>query len=104
MGTECLIELTQMIGLFFNLVFIYFERKSRGEAEREGDRIPSRLCTSGTEPDVGLEPTNCEIVTSAKIKSRTPNRLNHPRAPKIVRFWLFILYSRKDQRYRETVT
>ena len=33
-------------------------------AERErGERIPSRLSTVGTEPDVGLELTNCEIMT-----------------------------------------
>ena len=44
---------------------------SRGEAERErerergreGGRIPSRLCAVSTEPDAGLELTNCEIVT-----------------------------------------
>ena len=32
-------------------------------AEREGDRIPSRLCTGSAEPSVGLELRNCEIVT-----------------------------------------
>ena len=37
----------------------------RGGAEREEERerIPSRLCTVITETDVGLEPTNCEIMT-----------------------------------------
>ena len=35
---------------------------SGGGAVRRTDRIPSRLCASSTEPDVGLEPTNCEIV------------------------------------------
>ena len=45
-------------------MFIYFERDStsRGGAEREGERIPSRLCTISTEPDVGLELTNPEIM------------------------------------------
>ena len=49
--------------------YVYFERGnvSRGGAEREGERerarIPSRLCTVSTEPDIGLEPTNCEIMT-----------------------------------------
>ena len=33
------------------------ERESRERAEREGDRIPSRLHTVSREPDVGLEPT-----------------------------------------------
>ena len=34
---------------------------SRGGAER--DRIPSRLHAVSTEPDVGLELTNCAIMT-----------------------------------------
>ena len=33
------------------------------ERERERERIPSRLLTVSTEPDVGLELTNCEIMT-----------------------------------------
>ena len=39
---------------------------SRGGAEREGDTEPeagSRLRAVGTEPDVGLELTNCKIMT-----------------------------------------
>ena len=39
---------------------------SRGGAEREGDTEPeagSRLCSVSTEPDVGLELTNREIMT-----------------------------------------
>ena len=47
---------------FLILKFIYFERKSGGGAERR-ERIPSRLRAVGTEPDVGLEPTDCEIMT-----------------------------------------
>ena len=52
--------------LFFNLsLFIYLQRDrdtvSRGGAEIEGDRIPSKLSTVSTEPvaepDVGLELT-----------------------------------------------
>ena len=49
---------------FFKLfiyLFIYLEHTNKGEAERE--RIPSRLCTVSTEPDAGLNPTNCEIMT-----------------------------------------
>ena len=34
-----------------------------GGAEREGERIPSRLCTVSTEPDMGLKLTNHEIMT-----------------------------------------
>ena len=37
-------------------------QRERGR-EREGERIPSRLHSSSTEPNVGLEPTNCEIMT-----------------------------------------
>ena len=33
------------------------------EGQREGERIPSRLSTVDTEPNVGLELMNREIVT-----------------------------------------
>ena len=39
---------------------------SRGGAEREGDtesEAGSRLRAVSTEPDAGLEPANCEIMT-----------------------------------------
>ena len=49
---------------------LFFERQrestSRGGAEREGDtesEAGSRLPAVSTEPDVGLELTDCEIVT-----------------------------------------
>ena len=48
-------------------LLIYFERDrdntSRGGAERGRERILSRLRTVSTEPDEGLKPTNCEIMT-----------------------------------------
>ena len=56
---------------------IYFEREredvhtsGRG-AEREGGRekIPSRLRTVSIKPDVGLKPTNREIMTRAEVRS-----------------------------------
>ena len=31
--------------------------------ERGSEKIPSRLCAVGAEPDMGLKPTICEIVT-----------------------------------------
>ena len=48
--------------------FIYFEREKKSEsrqagAEREGERISSRLHTASSGPDAGLELTNCEIIT-----------------------------------------
>ena len=50
------------------IFFLIFERESmnRGEAEREGDtesEAGSRLRAVSTEPDAGLELTNCEIMT-----------------------------------------
>ena len=65
-------------GIFFNMLFkkmfIYFQRereREREEEEREqpkgretgGERIPSRLHTDSTEPNVGLDLTNLEIKT-----------------------------------------
>ena len=49
-----------------------------GGAEREGERIPSGLCAVSIEPYTGLDPTNCEIVTYAEIKSQPLNWLSHP--------------------------
>ena len=34
-----------------------------GPRKREGERIPSRLCTVSAEPNMGLEFTNSEIMT-----------------------------------------
>ena len=39
------------------------EHTSRGEAEREGERILSKLHAVSAEPKVGLELMNCEIMT-----------------------------------------
>ena len=63
---------------FFNFfMFIYFwererekESMSRGGAKREGDtesEAGSRLWAVSTEPDVGLELTNCKIMTWAEV-------------------------------------
>ena len=56
---------------FFKCLFIYSVRErgkvcmSEGGAEREGERgrVPSRLCAVSAEPDAGLKPMNCEIMT-----------------------------------------
>ena len=78
-------DFTFIFGLFsfFFLLFIYFER-GRGR-ERRRERIPSRLHAVNTQPNTGLSLINCEIMTWAKIKSQTLNRLNHPDTL----FWLF---------------
>ena len=46
-----------------------------------GERIPSRLCTVSTEPNVGLGLMNYGILTRAEIKSGTLNLLSHPGVP-----------------------
>ena len=55
---------------FLFLMFI-FERERActcgGRADREEDRIPSRLCVMSMEPDSGLKPTDPEM-TLAKTR------------------------------------
>ena len=61
----------------FVYLFILRERHCVPEPkwgwDREGgrERIPSRLHVVSTEPDAGLEPTNCEIMTLAKVGHST---------------------------------
>ena len=70
-------------------MFIFERERERvsmsgGGAEEEGDteyEAASRLWAVSTEPDAGLELTNCEIMTWAEIKSQTPDRLSHPGTP-----------------------
>ena len=57
------------------------DEEGQRERERERERIPSRLYTVSGEPDVELEPTNCEIVTWAEIESWMLNRWSQPGAP-----------------------
>ena len=47
---------------------IYFERASGGGAEREGDRIASRLCAVGSSPTSGSALMNREIMTWTKVE------------------------------------
>ena len=66
--------LTSDLGLYrFVVVFLFFfnaylflrERDcEQGRGRKRGrQRIQSRLCTDSREPDLGLEPTTCEIMT-----------------------------------------
>ena len=57
------------------------EGESKGGAEREGERIPSRLRIASAEPNVGLKLMNHEIMTQTEIKSQTLNLLSHPGTP-----------------------
>ena len=57
-------------------------RKRESERERERrERIPSRLHAVSTEPDMGLELMNREIMTRAENKSQMLSLLNHPGDP-----------------------
>ena len=55
---------------FFNVyLFILRERVWVGEGQREGERVLSRLRAVSAEPEVRLDPRNCEIMTLAEMKS-----------------------------------
>ena len=60
---------------FFNIYLLLRDREStrRGGSERGKHRIEagSRLRAVSTEPDVGLEPTNQEIMTRAEVRCLT---------------------------------
>ena len=70
-GTRPLSCFSPMSFKFFFLIFLglfIFEKETEhgmGEGQREKgrQRIPSRLCTDRVEPDAGLEPTHCKIMT-----------------------------------------
>ena len=62
--------------IFFNVCLFLRERQSvsRGGAEREEDtesEAGSRLWAVSTKPDMGLELTNCEMVTWAEVGRST---------------------------------
>ena len=67
-------------------MFIYFwdreiQSMNRGGAEREGDtesEAGSRLWAVSTEPDVGLEPTDREIMTWAEVGRLTDQATQAP--------------------------
>ena len=62
---------------FFKFILGEGERACTQAGEgRERERTPGRLCTVSTEPDMGLDPTNHEIMTLAEIRSQTLHRLS----------------------------
>ena len=71
-------------------MFIYlFWKKERAWAvdSRQREReISKQAPTARVEPDMGLDLTNCEIMTWAESKSHMLNRLSHQGAPRILNF------------------
>ena len=90
-GNVCFFSYLSILGLlifFFFFNFVYFETEGENmhareeeTRERKRERIPTRLCAVSAEPNVGLDLTNHEIMTSAEIKSQMLNRLSHPGIP-----------------------
>ena len=75
---------TRMHTFFFFLsLFTYFERGciSGGEAEREEERIPSRLCTASAEPDVELELLNLWDHDLSRMQEPDTQPTEPPRRP-----------------------
>ena len=72
---ELLIEWIILIFFIFNLFFLHFyvflrDKEWAEEGQREGDtesEAGSRLWAVSTEPEAGLEPINCEIMTWAEV-------------------------------------
>ena len=65
------------------------ERENKHEQERGRERrgrIPSRLRAVSTEPDAGLELTNCKTMTWAETKSRRLRWVRHPGTPSPTNF------------------
>ena len=54
-----------------SLFILEREGVSRGGAQREGDRIGSRLQAVSTGPNAGLELMSCEIMTRADVRRLT---------------------------------
>ena len=54
-------------------IYLFLERGGERGRERERERIPSRLHAVSTEPDIGLDLGNHEIMTWAETRSGTLN-------------------------------
>ena len=80
-------SLLNYFSCIFFLKFTYFERqRERGKEREKPKKVPRSALSTG--PDVGLDPTNHEIMTWAKIKNQMLNWLSHPGAPNYLCFWL----------------
>ena len=79
------IYLTLFKKIFFNVYLFLRQRKTEREwgtdREREGDtesEAGSRLSAVSLEPDVGLEPTNREVMTRAEVGGFTDGAAQAP--------------------------
>ena len=78
-------------------MFIYFwdrESMNRGGSEEEGDtesETGSRLWAASTEPDAGLELTDCEIMTRAEVGRLTDQATQAP-----LNFLIFIYFWERE--------
>ena len=73
--------------IFFFFKFIGFERERMRVRTREGQTERESQADSppvSARPSAGLDFTNREIMTGTETKSRTINRLCHPRAPEVL--------------------
>ena len=90
---------------FFNVYFWERQSVSGGGAEREGDtesKAGSRLWAVSTEPSVGLELTNHEIMTGGEVGG-TLNRLSHTGAPEFIFNMRKKTWALEEERFNLTV-
>ena len=79
------LSVSGLFNFIFLKVYLFLketEHKQGRRSEREGDtesEAGSRLWAASTEPDAGLEPLNCEIMTWAEVGRSTDWATQAPR-------------------------
>ena len=86
-------QLLQTIFFFFYFLILRQSQLAGEGLETEGERIPGRLHAVPITLNMGLDPTNCENMTRAEIKSWTLNQQSHPGAPYEVLFLVCLQWS-----------